>query len=129
VSAKKPAIAASIRVDLAVFHRIFPWASVGRKESVIDVWFPEQPTLMSSLDAMIAPRSSHAFMPRLPLLPEQVDIAPKTIEQEGRLKWVALNRLSGVRQTSLPEVFIPTYDLPAGSCVAAHGRQGDLRWG
>jgi hypothetical protein len=36
-----------------------------------DAWFPEQPTLLSSLDAIIAPRSSHAFTPRLPPLPEQ----------------------------------------------------------
>jgi hypothetical protein len=36
-----------------------------------DAWFPEQPTQLLSLDAMIAPRSSHAFTPSLPPLPEQ----------------------------------------------------------
>jgi hypothetical protein len=36
-----------------------------------DAWFPEQPTPLLSLDAMIAPRSSHAFTPSLPPLPEQ----------------------------------------------------------
>jgi hypothetical protein len=36
-----------------------------------DAWFPEQPTRLSSLDAIIAPRSSDAFTPRLPPLPEQ----------------------------------------------------------
>ncbi|KAF2844107.1 hypothetical protein T440DRAFT_484429 [Plenodomus tracheiphilus IPT5] len=35
-----------------------------------DAWFPEQPTRLCSLDAMIAPRSSHAFTPSLPPLPE-----------------------------------------------------------
>jgi hypothetical protein len=36
-----------------------------------DAWFPEQPRRLSSLDAMIAPKSSHAFTPRLPPLLEQ----------------------------------------------------------
>ena len=36
-----------------------------------DAWFPEQPSPLSSLDAMIAPSSSHAFTPSLPPLPEQ----------------------------------------------------------
>jgi hypothetical protein len=36
-----------------------------------DAWFPKQPTRLSSLDAIIAPRSSYAFTPRLPPLPEQ----------------------------------------------------------
>jgi hypothetical protein len=36
-----------------------------------DPCFPEQPTRLSSLDAMIASRSSHAFTPSLPPLPEQ----------------------------------------------------------
>lgn len=36
-----------------------------------DAWFPEQLTGMSSLDAMIASRSSHEFTPSLPPLPEQ----------------------------------------------------------
>ena len=36
-----------------------------------NAWFPEQPTQLLSLDAMIAPRSSRAFTPSLPPLPEQ----------------------------------------------------------
>jgi hypothetical protein len=36
-----------------------------------DAWFPKQLTRLSSLDAIIAPRLSYAFTPRLPPLPEQ----------------------------------------------------------
>jgi hypothetical protein len=36
-----------------------------------DAWFPEQPTQLSSLDAIIASRSSQTFTPSLPPLPEQ----------------------------------------------------------
>jgi hypothetical protein len=36
-----------------------------------DAWFPEQPTGLLSLDTMITPRSSQAFTPSLPPLPEQ----------------------------------------------------------
>jgi hypothetical protein len=36
-----------------------------------DAWFPEEPTQLSFLDAMVAARPSHPFTPRLPPLPEQ----------------------------------------------------------
>jgi hypothetical protein len=36
-----------------------------------DAWFPEQPARLLSLDAMVTPRSSYAFTPSLPPLPEQ----------------------------------------------------------